>query len=315
MPELILLNKDFNFTMPLQKGYTADDSYYHVKFAISSGIPDMQKDQMTEKALNEMVLQAKGLNVDGSRLKGINIDDNHLKGLNALIGPVTDAWLDTEKVLWVDLRVRKEWETTIKDLVDSGTHLGGSIQGKATEILPDDGSGIRKINGVILVKAALTDTPAAWDTRGTAQAVSKTCYGSMCTQIMKSLDMEVKNVNLNESDSYEALSDKIRAAINSKFSIGDRSRFWVRRTWPDTVVVESSDDDKHYAISYSFDEKGEIVLGEPKEVDSQWIEKKAEFYESMLKDINLEPNNGGDNLTDKIPEGMDDRLCRKDQRQ
>jgi len=191
MPAVISLNKSFEFIMPLQKGYTADDGYYHVKFAISSGNPDLQGDQMTDNALTGMVEQAKGLNVDGSRLEGINIDDNHFKGLHALIGPVTDAWLDAEKVLWVDLKVRKEWETTIKDLVDSGTHLGGSIQGHATEILPDDGSGIQKINSVFLTKAALTDTPAAWDTRGTAQAVSKLCYGSMCSQITKSLDMDL----------------------------------------------------------------------------------------------------------------------------
>jgi hypothetical protein len=75
MPEAIILNKQFEFIMPLQKGYTADDGYYHIKFAISSGNPDLQGDQMTDNALDKMALLAKGLNVDGSKLQRINIDD------------------------------------------------------------------------------------------------------------------------------------------------------------------------------------------------------------------------------------------------
>jgi hypothetical protein len=290
--------------MPLVKGYDGDDNYYHIKFAISSANPDLQGDQMTEKALGEMVEQAKGINVDGSKLKGINIDDSHQKGLKAIIGPVTDAWLDETKMLWVDLRVRKEWTDTIKDLVDSGTHLGGSMQGKATKVLKKAEEGIRKIDGVRLFKAALTDIPAAWDTRGTAQAVTKDC--PMCTQIFKSLDSdftidkEVKNVALNENESYEALSNKLRVLINDKYTIGDRSKFWVRRTWPNAVVAEAYDEDKNYVIPYSIDENGDIVLGEPKEADNQWIEKMAEFYDKMLKDVR------GGKLTDiEIPEGVD----------
>ncbi|MDY9922785.1 hypothetical protein [Methanobacterium sp.] len=310
-----LLNKEFEFTMPLVKSYDGDDGYYHIKFAISSADPDLQGDQMTDKALNEIVEQAKGINIDGSQLKGINIDDNHQKGLKSLIGPVTDAWIDTEKRVWVDLRVREEWETTIKDLVNSKTHLGGSIQGKATEVLPDTENGIRKINGVLIIKAALTDIPAAWDTRGTAQAVSK-CYGSMCAQIMKSLGietLEVKNVTRNESDSYESLRDKVRTAINDKFTVGDRSEFWVRQTWPDAVIVENYDEDKLYEITYSINEAGEVELGEPVEVEMEYVEKTTAFYDMMLKDIQNKPNGGG-NLTkvdETIPEGMDEKFVDK----
>jgi hypothetical protein len=201
MPEAKLLNKQFEFIMPLQKSKSGiqSDGFLHIEFAISNTDPDLQGDQMTVKCLESMAMQAKGLSVDGSDLKkalmakGINIDDNHFKGVNALIGPVTDAWVDQEKVLWVDLRVRKEWEKTIKDLIDSETQLGGSIQGSATEILEDDDSGIQKIDDVFLTKAALTDTPANWSTRGTARLstkTEKTCYGSMCSQINKSLNLE-----------------------------------------------------------------------------------------------------------------------------
>ena len=42
MPEVITLNRQFEFIMPLQKRYTVDDGYYHIKFAISCGNPDLQ---------------------------------------------------------------------------------------------------------------------------------------------------------------------------------------------------------------------------------------------------------------------------------
>ena len=251
--QAINLNKQFEFIMPLQKGYTTDDGYYHIEFAISSGNPDLQGDQMTDNALNKMALQAKGLNVDGSKLEGINIDDNHFKGLHSLIGPVTDAWVDTKKVLWVNLKVRKEWETTIKDLVDSGTRLGGSIQGAATEILTDDGSGIQKINDVFLTKAALTDTPAAWDTRGTAQSVSKICFGSMCSQIMKSLDYELKGGDMikksviSVDDAFETIQAEINEALDDKY--GTKTDWGVSRdcyiayTTPDFVIISTYDCD------------------------------------------------------------------------
>lgn len=185
-----VLEKKFQFTMPLIKGADEDDGYYYIKFAISTNNPDLEADMMTDNALESMAKQAKGLNIDGSQIDGINIDDTHKEGLEAIIGPVVDSWVDVAKRLWVKLRVRKEWESTIKDLVDSGAYLGGSVYGFATKILEDTGDEIRKIDDVFLIRAALTDTPAAWETRGTAEAVSKdyNCYGSMCSQIIKSLD-------------------------------------------------------------------------------------------------------------------------------
>ena len=312
MTGMRLLNKGFQFIMPLMKGYEGDDGFYHIPFAISTIQPDLQGDQMTENALESMLKQIKGLNVDGRQLKGINIDDSHEKGLKSIIGPVTDGWIDESKQLWVDLRVREEWEKTIKDLENSGSYLGGSIYGKATAVLQDDGTGINKIDDVFLMRAALTDTPAAWDTRRTASDVSKNC--PMCTQIMKSLqldDLEVKNVTdvtRNEDSSYEALSSKIRAAINSKFSTENRNPFNVRRTWPDAVIAESWDDDKLYEIPYTINIDGNVELGEPKEQSVAYVEKMTQFYSNMIKDI------GDDKLTDKdksIPEGMDKDFVQK----
>ena len=306
--------KDFNFDMPLIKGYDADDGYYHIKFAISSNIPDLQGDLMEKEALEDMVKQAKGINYKATgelqelaKTQGISIDDSHMKGLKSIIGPVTNSWIekeDNQEQVWVDLRVRKEWEDTIKDLVDSGVALGGSIQGKATKIVKDVKTGLRKIKGVRIVKAALTDIPAAWDTRGTAQAIEKAC--PMCAQIFKSIDngfkieKEAQTMELNEDDSYESLREKVSDAINEKYTVGDNSRFYVRNTWPDAVIARDWNQGKNYAIPYSIDDNGVVTLGEPKEASNQWIEKMAEFYEEMFKNIR------GDNLTDiEIPEGVD----------
>lgn len=170
------IDKEFKFFMPLVKDYKpeVDDGFYHVSVAIASGKEDLQGDTMSKNALNQIVEQAKGMSVDGTKL-GINIDDNHKTGLKSIIGPVKNAWLEDNQVI-VDMAVSEEWKPTVKSLIDVGTALGGSIKGKA---LARNDKG--EIDQVRIVKAALTDTPAAWDTRGTAKC-------TMCQQIAKSMD-------------------------------------------------------------------------------------------------------------------------------
>ncbi|AEG18646.1 hypothetical protein [Methanobacterium paludis] len=188
-----LLKKEFTFKMPITKSYEGNDGYYHIEFGISSDQDDLQDDYMTKNAINDIVKQAKGLgfNPDTKAYTGINIDDYHKDGLRSLIGPVVDSWEEKQgvsSIVYVDLKVRKEWEDTIRDIIDTGLPLGGSITGSATKTLPRNKEGKRGIDGIELYKAALTDIPAAWDTRGTARAVEKAC--PMCNQIMKSLDLE-----------------------------------------------------------------------------------------------------------------------------
>lgn len=299
--------------MPLVKGYEDDDGYYHIQFAISSAEPDLQNDQMTDNALNDIVTQAKGIGMNGEQLDGINIDDDHQPGLKSIIGPVEDAWIDDEKKVYVDLKVRKQWEETIKDLVDSGVKLGGSITGKATKLLPGLNKSIRKIDGVKLFKAALTDTPAAWDTRGTAQPLEKKCPGSMCTQIMKSLGITkgVEKVPKTEKDSYEDISQRVEVAINDKYTSPDRySSYWVKLTFQDSVIAEDWDENKTYEIPYSIGVNGEVTLGEPIEVEEQYVAKKMEVLgldKSSLR------KKRGDNVTDteNTPEGIDQTFIDK----
>jgi hypothetical protein len=214
------MNDKFKFFMPLVKDYegaNGEDGYYHIAVAIASGKPDLQGDQMTTKALNQIVDQAKGISIDGSQLPGINMDDNHLKGLNAIVGPVTDSWLKDDKV-YVDLRVRREWEETVKDLVESGVHLGGSIQGKALKRLPLK-DGISPIDEVRITKAALTDTPAAWDTRGSASG----CPNNMCNQIAKSLQDDKKEIDDEERAVLERINQALDEGIKALNIFKERS--------------------------------------------------------------------------------------------
>ena len=116
------------------------------------------------------------MSVDGSKVNGIVMDDNHKDGLKSIVGSVHNAWLDDDKVM-VDMAVSPEWKPTVKGLIDVKTALGGSIKGRA---LGRNKQG--EIDRVQLFKAALTDTPAAWDLRGTASECT------MCQQISKTIE-------------------------------------------------------------------------------------------------------------------------------
>ena len=282
--------------MPLTKNYTDDDGYLHIEFGLSTTVKDLQEDEMTENALNEAVEELKNVQ--------LVINDGHNHRLKDLIGPTTDAWIEGND-MFVDLKVRKMWEEEIQDLLDSGTPLGGSIEGRATRRITKKVNGINKtlIDGVKLRGGALTDMPAAWNLRGTAREAN-TCEHSLCGQIKKSLDsdFEIKKeaqiVALDESASYEAHREKLRAAINEKYP--DKPSFWIRNTWPTAVIAEFYEDNQNYVIPYNLDENGEISLGKPREADKIWIAKMAKFYEEMLKDMR------GDTLTEvEIPEGVD----------
>lgn len=310
MKNAMILNKDFNFVMPLKKGYDGDDGYYHIQFAISGSEPDLQKDQMTDNALQDIVTQAKGIQVDGKQIGGINIDDYHQDGLNALLGPVTDAWITEEKQVFVDLRVRKQWEETIRDLVTSETQLGGSITGKATKVLPGLNKNVRQIDGVRIFKAALTDIPAAWETRGTAEPVEKGCPHNICSQIMKSLDLkkEAGSMGFLMSDSYEAIKSRVRSAVVNAYDtvMGERQyNISIEGTWSDMVVFYNYEDGKFYSVPYTMGDAGEITLGELKEADNMFVAKKLGIsVDELIKKVG-ETMKKGVKGEEVVPEGID----------
>lgn len=170
---------NYKLEIPLTKSYTNDKDEYHLAFSISTTEKDTYGDIITEKALESMLTQ----------VKGITINANHQYDLDSIIGPVTDAWLEKKDditQLWVDVNVQQAWKERIKGLVDSGVLLGGSIEFNLTDSsYTEDGS--MRIDDVQLNGAALTTIPANKATLGTATNVARGCPGSLCMQLSKQL--------------------------------------------------------------------------------------------------------------------------------
>ena len=188
---------DFKFIMPLIKSYDGDHGYYHIEFGLSTTQKDLQDDTMTPNALEGMVEQIKHLE--------LTINDGHQHKLKDTIGPMTDAHIEDGNLI-ADLRVRKMWEEEIRDLVDSGTPLGGSIEGNSLKTIHKTIQKLEKdiIDEVQLYGGALTPIPAAWNLRGTAREKKKArrCIGSVCSQIQKSITMDtIKDGSLKIRDS------------------------------------------------------------------------------------------------------------------
>lgn len=173
------MDEEFKFFMPIQKDIgSTDDGLYHIKVGVASGLKDKQGDTLSLNFLKSIVEQLKsGISVDGSRLR-IPMDDNHKDGLQSIVGSVHNAWIEGNKVM-ADFVVADEWKSIVKGLLKVGAKLGGSIKGTATAR-----NYLGELDDGHISKIALTDTPAAWDLRGTAEECT------MCAQISKTLNLE-----------------------------------------------------------------------------------------------------------------------------
>lgn len=303
-----LLNKKFAFTMPLLKGYDGDDGYYHIQFGLSTTVKDLQNDEISDKGLDGMVEELKKVQ--------IAINDGHNHRLKDLIGPTTKAWREGTD-MFVDLRVRKMWEEEIKDLIASETPLGGSIEGKTTKTILSKGKPL--IDGVKLYGGALTDIPAAWNLRGSAK--EKTCSGSLCSQLKKSLgNLEGNNVKksvINVEEAYESVRSDINEALDKKYG-ETMEGGWIKRecylkyTMPESVVITTYSQDL-YQIPYTRNaETNEIELSDPIPATNQIVTKMIEEALWMIK--SEKPQNGGGNLTkvdETIPEELDEKFVDK----
>jgi TolA-binding protein len=188
--------------MPSIRGYSDKDGFYHVAFSLSTTQKDAHGDILSDEALEDMVDQA----------KKININANHRHDLNSIIGPVTDAWLDKKDdtlFLWVDVRVRRQWGQLLRDLVEAGVQLGGSLEANLTS-KTNTKSSSRLVTGVKLLGGAITDIPANRGTHGTLQPVKDGCPGSKCNtkEVYNVSELEDKINNLLESINEE--EDKLK---------------------------------------------------------------------------------------------------------
>ena len=105
MQDSKIVNKKFKFAIPLltkskdfKEAKRDEFGCKHIQFGLSTTVPDLQGDTMTDNALNKMVEQLKA--------NPIVINDGHNHSIKDEMGPTTDAWIDGTDLI-VDLRVRK----------------------------------------------------------------------------------------------------------------------------------------------------------------------------------------------------------------
>lgn len=279
-PNFSLKNKKFKFNLPLRKAQVEDDGFLYMEFALATTDVDLEGEQLTDKCLKDMVSQA----------LGVNVYLDHKYDLDHTVGPVIEAKVEGSE-LWVKARVRNELRATIQDILDSETKMGGSFGGICMEDFME--AGIRKLDKVNLLDATFTPMPVNSATSGSAKESVKGC--TVCNQIFKSLEskygiernMEVQNVTRTEDESYEAVRVAVEAAMEEAYEGEGYSPTWIRLTFPDSVIYENWEEGKTYEIPYSIDEEGNVTLGEPVEVQEQYVEKKLEVLKT--KAIEHEP--------------------------
>ncbi len=272
-PNFSLKDKKFKFNLPLRKAQVEDDGFLYMEFALATTDVDLEGEQLTDKCLKDMVSQA----------LGINVYLDHKYDLDHTVGPVIEAKVEGSE-LWVKARVRNELRTTIQDLLDSETKMGGSFGGICMEDFMD--AGVRKLDKVNLLDATFTPMPVNTATSGSAKESVKGC--TVCNQIFKSLEskygiernLEVKNVTRTEDESYEAIRVAVEAAMEEAYTGEGYSPTWIRLTFPDSVIYENWEEGKTYELPYSIDEEGIVTLGEPVEVQEQYVEKKLEVFKT-----------------------------------
>jgi hypothetical protein len=247
---------------------------------------------------------------------GINVYLDHEYDLPHTVGPVVEAEI-IGNVLWVKGRVRKELESTIQDILDSETKMGGSFGGFCEQDFLENG--IRKMDKVRLLDATFTPMPVNTATSGTAKESVKGC--TVCNQIFKSIKskyginvLEVKNVTRTEDESYDTIMSAVSSAVRQKYRGPDGySSVWLKLTFPDSCIIENWEEDKLYELPYSINDAGEVELGDPVEVMEQYVEKKLEVFKTKAivheppADYKKKDINGDENMDEtKVQKMIDD---------
>lgn len=308
-----LINKDFTIVMPVTKQWENEEGTLFLKGEASNTDLDLQEDQMETSAIQDMKEQCIGKTGFLNHTYDIGKTD---------FGIIVGYEKSEDKFIPI-FEVFDDMKQIIKNRISKGAKLGLSIGGKVTDAIKEAGK--RIIKSVLLREVSLTYFPANIGTLGTVGMTKEgyPCMGGICKQVFKSIDQFeggidiVKSINItredenikniqkavrDEKDSYEALRDKIRVAVNQKYTIGDRTKFWVQNTYPDAVIVESYDEDKLYEIPYTIDDEGNVQLSDPVEVSEQYVSKKMkEGREQLIKLLK------GDDKVGKeieIPEGV-----------
>ena len=97
---------------------------------------------------------------------GINMYMEHKYTDETTLGPVVEAQI-RDNTLWVKGRVRKSKTDKVNDILEAGTHMGGSFGGICKKDYINE-SGSRMLDKVNLLDATFTPMPVNQATLGTA---------------------------------------------------------------------------------------------------------------------------------------------------
>lgn len=172
-----LINKDFSMVVTLQKAYEDKDGRYFLKGEASNTDLDLQDDQMTKEAIDELKQQSIGKTAFLNHKYDIGKND---------FGVITGYEKSEDKFIPI-IEVFTDMKQMIKERIDKGAKFGLSIGGKIRDAVKEGNK--RIIKSVLFREVSLTYFPANWKTLGTVTAIKDSpCMGGVCKQIFKSID-------------------------------------------------------------------------------------------------------------------------------
>lgn len=206
------IKKEFKITskLPTQKSVVKsldlnEDGSLDLEGVASTTNVDLQGDTITKECIEKMKQQALNRNIHA----------DHIYDLNDVIGAITDVYDTNPNVLKIKFRIIPSVAPKIKELLDTGVHLGLSIGGTIldyAESYTDDGDYGWIVKDINLLEISLTPLPANWDTMGTVTtakgvAMAK-CLSGACYEIRKNMNIK-KEVTEDEVVVSEEESNQI----------------------------------------------------------------------------------------------------------
>ena len=209
---------------------------------------------------------------------GINMYMEHKYTDETTLGPVVEAEI-RDNTLWVKGRVRKSKTDKVNDILEAGTHMGGSFGGICKKDYINE-SGSRMLDKVNLLDATFTPMPVNQATLGTASLEYKDC--TVCNQIIKSIERKYDiNISNKDVEDVETLKEDITMDKEemkelldaNKASILDEVKELIKTPEPEpTPAVEV---------------EKEVEVPEVKEVDENKIAENVTA--NVLKALGIEP--------------------------
>lgn len=203
-------NKKFKITSELSNKQITkksldlnDDGSLELEGVASTSNKDLQGDVISRECIEKMKTQALNRNIHA----------DHIYDLDDVIGAITEVYDTDSTTLKIKFKIIPSVAPKIKELLDTGVHLGLSIGGNIidyTETYTNDGDYGWIVNDINLLEISLTPLPANWDSYGTVTSakglVEAKCLTGACSLIRKNLKEESESEADAEVESEKDLT-------------------------------------------------------------------------------------------------------------